>query len=121
MISTALSKRLNIPIYSFEQKTLSLYLWKHVIETNGTKNVLINGAPNHPDLHSIFSNQPIGTIVWDFHHYQMEDHVVMEAISYWCMVNCLRGLIHLIFVISRVLFANNLLIPEYGEYHDNAY
>lgn len=28
---------------------------------------------------------------------------------------------HLMFVISRVLFTNNLLIPEYGEYHDNAY
>ena len=93
-MSTALSKRSSSPIYSFEQKTLSLFIWKQIVESNEGTNVIINGPPNHPDLHSVFSNQPIGTIVWDFHHYQMEDHVVMEAISYWCMVNCLRGSFH---------------------------
>lgn len=66
-------------------------IWKQIIEANGGKNVLINGTPNHPDIGSIFSSQSIGTVVWDFHNYQMENHAVMEAISYWCMVNSLRG------------------------------
>lgn len=99
LLSTALSKHLlshaklnTFDVYSFEQKTVSLLRWKHIVEMNGTKNALINAPPNHPDLGTIFTEGSVGGIVWDCHHYQMEDHSVMAAISYWCMANALRSM-----------------------------
>lgn len=61
-----------------------------VVEANGSRNMLID-APFAPQvLQQVFGPKPIGGIVWDFHHYQMESHCVMRALSYWCMVNALR-------------------------------
>ena len=53
--------------------------------------MLINAPPNHPDLNTIFTEGSVGGIIWNCHQYQMEDNVVMAAISYWCMVNAVRG------------------------------
>lgn len=33
----------------------------------------------------------IDCVLWNGHFYQMEDNTVMEAMSYWCCVNALRG------------------------------
>ena len=33
----------------------------------------------------------IDCVVWNGHFYQMTDNTVMEAMSYWCCVNALRG------------------------------
>ena len=52
--------------------------------------MLISSPCNNPDLASVFHEKEIGGIFWDFHHYQMEDHCINEALSYWCMVNAVK-------------------------------
>lgn len=52
---------------------------------------MVSTTCNNPDISSIMQPSEIGSVFWNFHHYQMEDHCVMEALSYWCMVNAVRG------------------------------
>lgn len=80
-----------LPVYSFEPRELSRLRWQAISESNGVSLALIAGHPSHPQVAELFGKEGIRSVLWNGHNYQMEDHCVMEALSYWCMVNSMRG------------------------------
>ena len=79
------------PVYSFEPRELSRLRWQAISESNGVSLAIIAGHPSNPQVAEVFGKEGIRSVVWNCHNYQMEDHCVMEALSYWCMVNSMRG------------------------------
>ena len=80
------------PVYSFEPRELSRLRWQAISESNGVSLAIIAGHPSNPQVAEVFGKEGIRNVVWNCHNYQMEDHCVMEALSYWCMVNSMRGI-----------------------------
>ena len=78
-------------VYSFEPRELSRLRWQAISESNGVSLALIAGHPSNPQVAELFGEEGIRNVLWNGHNYQMEDHCVMEALSYWCMVNSMRG------------------------------
>ena len=85
------SSHANYAVYSFEPRELSRLRWKSVIELNHVNVALIAGQPSNPQIEEIFGKEGIRAVIWNCHNYQMEDHCVMEALSYWCIVNSMRS------------------------------
>lgn len=91
ILASLKSPHSNYVIYSFEPRELSRLRWESVIELNHVNVTLIAGQPSNPQIEDIFGKEGIRAVLWNCHNYQMEDHCVMEALSYWCIVNSMRS------------------------------